>query len=116
MNAVPFNQARHQRSYVSFSGGKDGRTKRTTDEREGCDLGEVGEEEHGDDYADGCESCFEEGREHRLKQFGVYVVSSLSVRVLLLCGPALTAKKVDDSLYNGSVTATNSMTQHDSLE
>jgi hypothetical protein len=71
MNAVSSSQARHQRSCVSFCRRRQERTERTTDEREDGYLGEVGEEEHGDDDSDCCESCFEEGREHRLKQFGV---------------------------------------------
>jgi hypothetical protein len=111
-HAVISNQHSWFRGFSFWERG--GRTKRTTDECEDCYLGEVGEEEHGDDYSDGCESCFEEGREHRLKQFGVYVVS-LSVRVLLLCVPRLTAKQVDDSLYKGSVTAKTKDMQ-DSLE
>lgn len=48
------------------------RTERTSDDGQNGDLWEVGEEEHRDDDTDGGQGGFEERRQHRLKEGGVY--------------------------------------------
>lgn len=74
------------------------RTEGTTNECKDSDLGEVGEEEHGDDDTDGGECGLEQRREHRLEEGRVCLGSAIMLR--FRCS-RLTAKQVKDTLMRG---------------